>query len=203
MPRIRNLATISAVLLAMGLTSGCIDLSGWDEMANLSSAGEAAISLSEDGIITIHVMACYAPLQEVSVSILGDYPEAAHKQESVRLDTPQYGYIEVPLTYPTGNDPDVINTIMNEPDRMFWVYPYIHDDGTEKYPPGFASIDGVTLQKLESYPRGTVLYQSYNAGLSLKELNEGASVLLWNTTTVEDFKHVPNPAHRGPDCVAD
>ncbi|WP_165243005.1 hypothetical protein [Corynebacterium lizhenjunii] len=89
MPRIRNLTAISTLLLALGPTSGCIDLSGWDEMANLSSAGDTAISLSEDGTIIMHVIACKAPLQEINVSIRGDYPEAPRKKETVRLDSPQ------------------------------------------------------------------------------------------------------------------
>ncbi|WP_165243009.1 hypothetical protein [Corynebacterium lizhenjunii] len=202
MPRIQSLATISALLLALGLTSGCIDLSGWDEMAHSSSVGDAAISLSEDGTIIMHVIACKAPLEAISISTLGDYPEAPHKEETVRLDSPQYGYIEVPLVYPTSNDPNVINTIMNEPDRMFWVYPYAYDDGTEKYPPTFPSISGATLRELDSFPRGTVLYQMWNEHQTDEDARTGENTLIWSPTTAEDFKHIPSH-HREPDCVAD
>ncbi|QPK79705.1 hypothetical protein G7Y31_03090 [Corynebacterium lizhenjunii] len=198
---LRSSLTIGTSFGALFCLYGCIDLSGWDEMAHLSSAGDAAISLSEDGTIVMHVIACKAPLERIKVFTRGDYPEAPYKEEFIRLDSPQYGYIEVPLAYPTNNDPDVINTIMNEPDRMFWAYPYAYHDGTEKYPPHFPELDGVTLHMLESYPRGTVLYQTINLEQTREEERAGTNSLRLVPTTVENFKHIPSH-HREPDCVA-
>ncbi|WP_165243007.1 hypothetical protein [Corynebacterium lizhenjunii] len=91
---------------------------------------------------------------------------------------------------------------MNEPDRPFWIEPYIYDDGTQKYPPHFPSISGVTLRGLRSHPPGTILHQTWDEHLTDEDFVNGKDPLLWNSTTAEEFKHIPSH-HRDPDCVAE
>lgn len=121
--RFRRTTVVSVGILAVFPLSGCGVFAGWDEMAETQPSGNTAISLSESGDISVHMIACDIAVESVELQILTDKAGAPPLGELVSLDTPQSGYVVVTLPHSSEHEPPVLNSIMNDPQRKFWVRP--------------------------------------------------------------------------------
>lgn len=191
--RFRRTTVVSVGILAVFPLSGCGVFAGWDEMAETQPSGNTAISLSESGDISVHMIACDIAVESVELQILTDKAGAPPLGEQVSLDTPQSGYVVVTLPHSSEHEPPVLNSIMNDPQRKFWVRPLTYKGKTNELrfvPP----LNGLTLETLDNHPRGSLLVQNYIPG------THGPETL--DEVSLDDFKHCP-ASSRPSDCHID
>ncbi|WP_146183434.1 hypothetical protein [Corynebacterium liangguodongii] len=185
-------ATFVTILATLWL-SGCGIFAGWDQMAEAQPSGNIAISIAESGDVSIHMIACDIAVESVEIHILTGVVGEPPLSERISLDSPQSGYIVVKLPHYSDHEPPVLNSIVEDSQQRFWIHPITYRGNADEHrfvPP----LNGLTLDSLKSYPRGSLLVQNYIPGTHEPEtLNE---------VSLEEFKH-GSASSRPPNCRID